>query len=157
MNAGTLSECRTPLKNGTFATTPLNADSLEAALDWLRTHTPPDSTLAVLPEGALINVLTSRTNSTPYCSLELPAWLRYDTSSIHSAFQSSPPDFIVLHRTGRFSFGEDYAHSLMAFLDSNYSTVWTYPVLTPSGKIIPYILVARRDGQIPPPTKTSLP
>jgi hypothetical protein len=133
--------------DGTFLTSRFQADAFNAALDWIRANTPPGSTLAVLPEGAILNVLSERPNSTPYVSLEQPAWLRFDESSVLSAYSNAPPDTLVLVQTDPPRFGIDYAQSLMAFLDPLYAPALNLTLTTPSGTV-PYLLVATR---IPPP------
>ena len=38
------------------------------ALSWIQNNVPPNATLAVLPEGAMINYLSRRVNPTPASS-----------------------------------------------------------------------------------------
>ena len=45
-------------------------EALQSALPWLEQHAPPGATLAVLPEGVMINYLTRRTNPTRYLGVE---------------------------------------------------------------------------------------
>ena len=145
MNAGALQNQRTPIHDGTFFAPPLDARAFNAALDWIRGNTPPDSTLSVLPEGSILNVLSGRPNPTPYASLEQPACLRFGSIGILAAYSNSLPDTLVLVQTAPPRFGIDYAQDLMAFLDPLYTPAFVVPVRLPAGESIPYLLVARKN------------
>src|SRR6185369_11209240 len=54
---------------------------------------PTDATLAVLPEGALLNFLTGRTNPTPHYSLEPPELAVFGIESVVAAYREHPPDY----------------------------------------------------------------
>lgn len=131
------------IHDDSFLASPLDSRAFEAALDWIRSHTPPDSTLAVLPEGAILNVLSGRPNPTPYVSLPITDWLRYDEPSLLAAWSNHPPDTLVLVQTTQNRFGIDYANSLFSLLDSLYEPALTITVPSPSGPR-PYLLVATR-------------
>ena len=137
-------DIRHPVHDGAFLTDPLDAQAFNTVLDWLRANTPPGSTLAVLPEGAVLNVLADRPNSTPYISLEEQAWPRYDEDSLLAAYSNSPPDTIVLVRKPQDAdFGTGYAQSLMAILNPLYTPAFTF-FGPPSMNNAPYLLVATR-------------
>jgi hypothetical protein len=86
----------------------------------------PAETIAVIPEGVMINYLSRRVNPTGYTSF-LPSDIAVrGEHTIIEAFQMNPPDFILLvHRdmlefkTG--AFGRGYALDLGAWLNANYS------------------------------------
>ena len=88
----------------------------------------PARTLAVLPEGAMVNLLTRRVNPTGYTTL-MPTELRvFGEAAVLAAFQARPPDdIVVLHKdTSEFGarfFGKDYAPRLGAWLRANYRQV----------------------------------
>ena len=138
-----------PVHDAAYLTDPVKARAFNAALDWIRANTSPDSTLAVLPEGAILNVLAERSNPTPYVSLPLTDWLRYDESSLLAAYSNTPPDTLVLVKTTAPCFGFDYAKDFMSFLDSNYETATsvTLSVSSPDTPVssAPYLLIARKN------------
>jgi hypothetical protein len=85
----------------------------------------PNATLAVLPEGIMINCLVVRRNPVLYTHLMPIEVLLFGEDHICEAFQRHPPDFIVLaHKdTSEFGFpffGRDYARRLGAWIDANY-------------------------------------
>ena len=137
-------DIRHPIFDGTYLAAPVKANAFNAALSWIRANTPPDSTLAVLPEGALLNVFSGRPNPTPYASLEQPACLRFESPDILSAFSNSPPDTLVLVLTDPPRFGLDYAQDLLAFLNPLYAPAFTIYLPAPASSI-PCILIARKN------------
>ncbi len=86
---------------------------------------PLDRTLAVLPEGCMINYLTRRRNSTPYIHL-MPVEVKlFGEKPILAAFQARPPDMIALvdKDTSEFGFryfGRDYAKQLGDWIAAHY-------------------------------------
>ena len=136
------------------------ASYLNHVLHWLNKNLPPGATLAVLPEGAVLNVLSGHPNSTPYVSLPSTDYLRFDESGILRAYQTCPPDYLLLVKkevlvSDEPRFGIDYAQPLMAFLDANYSPVLTLPVQTPTG-LQPFFLLASRTLNPTPPLAVDL-
>lgn len=133
-----------PVHDAACRTDPDNARAFNTVLSWIRTNTAPDSTLAVLPEGAILNVLSRRPNPTPYVSIPDTDWPRYDEAALLAAYSNSLPDTLVLVRKPQKAvFGTDYAQSLMRLLDPLYSPAFAVSVPTPSGPV-PYLLVATR-------------
>jgi hypothetical protein len=65
------------------------------ALAWINQNIPAERTLGVLPEGAMLNYLTRRTNPTPYLVFmaEMDA---FGEDAMLAAYQKSPPDYIAL-------------------------------------------------------------
>jgi hypothetical protein len=89
----------------------------------------PGGTLAVVPEGAMINFLTRRRNSTPYHTLMPPEVQIYGEERILGAFRAAPPDFVLLvsketqeYGVGRFG-GASYGRALAAWIDQAYEPV----------------------------------
>jgi hypothetical protein len=99
---------------------------INSGLRLLDEQLDPDDTLAVLPEGVMINYLARRVNPTGFTSY-LPSDLAvHGEATILAAFQKKPPDYIiVIHRdTSEFemgAFGIGYAKDLLAWITSNYS------------------------------------
>ena len=88
----------------------------------------PGDTLAVFPEGLLLNTLTGHPRPTRFGTL-MPVEARvFGESAILAAFENRPPDWIVLvHKdTSEFgfrSFGRDYLAGLGAFIAARYDPV----------------------------------
>lgn len=62
---------------------------------WLAAEWPPAATLAVVPEGVMLNYLSRRVNPTPYINF-IPVTLAvYGEDRMLSAFQATPPDCLV--------------------------------------------------------------
>lgn len=119
-----------------FLTEPSNApvrDAL-AAIDAL----PPDATLAVLPEGVMLNYLTRRVNPTGVVNFMPPELIVFGEDRIIARFESSPPDFIALtHKDtqeyGVDFFGRGYGRALHAWVVRNYHEIGLFgdPPLEP--------------------------
>jgi hypothetical protein len=97
------------------------------ALDRIRDLTKRGNTIAVLPEGAMLNFLTRHSNSVPYVILMPPELSAFGERRILSAFEASPPDFIVLaHKDadeyGLLPFGVDsrYGLAIMTWIRAHY-------------------------------------
>ena len=100
-------------------------EAVKMAVDWLERHGHPQETLAVLPEGVMINYLTKRPNPTPVVNLMPPEMLMFGEDRILREFQASPPTYLVLvHKNtmeyGFRFFGRDYGQSIAQWFDQNY-------------------------------------
>jgi hypothetical protein len=88
----------------------------------------PPQTLAVLPEGAMINFLSRRDNPTPYVNFMPTEFVVFGEQRIIAAFEHSPPDYILLvHKEtpefGARFFGRDYAQRFRAWIDAHYTPI----------------------------------
>ena len=148
---------RLPVYDSAFLAPDFQAKAFNAALAWLRANTPHDSTLAVLPEGSLLNLQSRRPNSTPFIYLSHGDLLRFSDAAVLAAYSNSPPDTLVLvTKLGEPRFGIDYARDLMDFLNPLYTPVVTIPLSTPAGTI-PYLVIARKTDSLPPPDHQEIP
>jgi hypothetical protein len=110
------------------------ARALGAALDWLeRTREPdrPARTLAVFPEGAMLNYLARLENPTPYINFMPPEIVLFGEGRILAAFKEAPPDVVLItHKStaeyGATFFGVDYARELGAWLQQEYQAVQVF-------------------------------
>jgi hypothetical protein len=103
--------------------------AIAGAMSWLQTNAPPHATLAVLPEGALVNYLCRRVNPTGY-----PVWLPpeiqvFGQANMIAAFQRRCPDYVLLmqHPTSEYGmkpFGAQsgFGLELMQWIGKNYAT-----------------------------------
>jgi hypothetical protein len=104
----------------------------QAVIDVLRAleATPPGATVAVLPEGVMINYLSRRENPTPYINLTVPVLLTFGESVIQRRFEMTPPDYILLVHKDSTEYGVPYfgsdprnGQALMASIGTRYRTV----------------------------------
>lgn len=98
----------------------------------------PGDTLAVLPEGVMLNYLTGSVNPTPYVNFMPPELLLFGEERIVAAFAAAPPDWILLvHKdTSEYGFpyfGPDYGTRLASWVQERYEPVrlFGHPPLTP--------------------------
>lgn len=110
----------------------------------------PGATLAVLPEGVMINYLTRRANPTPYVGFLSDASTFFGSEApLVDAYRRSPPDLILLvHRDssehGARFFGQDYAREMMQWIAENYDPVSLLGALPFTGERYGMLLLARR-------------
>lgn len=83
--------------------------------------------VAVLPEGVMINYLARTPNPTPYLNFMPPEEILFSDEAWVAAFRSSPPEAIVIvprdtSEFGRGPFGIGYGTELMAWVREEYST-----------------------------------
>jgi hypothetical protein len=94
----------------------------------IKTHTSLEDTLAVFPEGVMLNFLTHRKNPTPYINFMPPEFALFGESNMLNAFQTNPPDYIVLTNKslkeyGFQEMGIDIGVELYLWIEKNYSLV----------------------------------
>jgi len=88
----------------------------------------PGGTLAVAPEGIMLNYLTRRRDPVPYISLMPVEMLMFGEEPVLAAFKKSPPDYFVLtdedvrdYGYKRFHFTDDgYADELAKWFHAHY-------------------------------------
>jgi len=85
----------------------------------------PNETMAVLPEGVMINYLTRRVNPTPYTSFMPVELLMFGEQNMLTALNGNPPDWVILvHRDysmgGLRFFGRDFGESLSDWIVNHY-------------------------------------
>jgi hypothetical protein len=101
---------------------------LSDTLELLRRQVGPEQTLAVLPEGVMLNFLTRRVNPTPYSAFLPVELIMFGEGRIVQAFERSPPDFVALVHVdtseyGYRFFGHDYGQQLQAWVEAHYRPV----------------------------------
>jgi hypothetical protein len=98
------------------------------ALDGIVTRLGPDETLAVVPEGVMINYLLRRRNPTPYINFMPPEFVLFGEREILDAFAADPPDLVVVaakntREYGVGDFGAGYGKAFWTWLMRNYTVV----------------------------------
>jgi hypothetical protein len=114
--------------------------ALEPAADWrgkavidvLRAleTTPRSATVAVLPEGVMINYLSRRENPTPYITLMMPELLTFGEGVIQRRFEMAPPEYILLVHKDTTQYGVPYfgsdprnGQAIMEWIGRRYTPV----------------------------------
>lgn len=102
--------------------------AIKSAYEYLHREMGAEETLAVIPDGTMLNYLLRKRNPTPY--LLVGPWdIRASGGDevVTAGFQKSPPDWIVVtsddvspHGTGPFG-SPDYGEKLAAWIRENYS------------------------------------
>lgn len=105
--------------------TDIRGEFMTMAYDEIISNSKPDSTLVVLPEGAMFNFLTYRRNPTPYSNFMPPLIKVWGEDNIVDSFRRNPPDYIALfHKSAReigYPFlGQDYGIKIMSWINQNY-------------------------------------
>ena len=106
-------------------------EALQSALPWLEQHTPANATLAVLPEGIMVNYLSRRTNPTHFLVWNPVELAMFGSDNMTAAFERNAPDYIMLiHRDaaeyGAKFFGKqpEFGFELMEWIRKNYDEVY---------------------------------
>jgi hypothetical protein len=108
--------------------TGLRGPFVQCTLDAIERHISPEQTLAVLPEGVMLNYLSRRNSPTPYTNFMPPELAIFGEEPMLTAFRAAPPDFVALvHKSTReygFAFfGQDYGQALYDWIASRYRPV----------------------------------
>jgi hypothetical protein len=103
---------------------------VDAALAALDQAARPGDTLAVLPEGVMINYLRRLPSSIPYLTMLPSDEAKFGEDELLGALRRSPPALVALvHRdTSEFGagyFGRDYARETMRWVRAHYAPLVT--------------------------------
>jgi hypothetical protein len=108
-----------------------SADAVRTALDWLDKNAAPNASLAVLPEGVMINYLSRRVNPTRYLVWNPAEIASFGQETMTESFRSHPPDYVILvHRDaseyGAAFFGQrqSFGGDLLDWITANYQPVY---------------------------------
>jgi hypothetical protein len=99
------------------------------ALRWLANYSRRDETLAVFPEGVMLNYLSRRANPMPYLFFTPFDLGLFGEDRIRKSLAANPPAFVALvHKTnseyGTPFFGKDYGKTLNDWIHENYREVY---------------------------------
>jgi hypothetical protein len=103
--------------------------AVNAALVEVARRSSPGTTLAVIPEGALLNCLSGLRNPTPYTNLLPVETMLFGQDHILASFQKRPPDLILMARQSLLDYGysdsgESYLRPLYTWINANYRPIW---------------------------------
>ena len=133
-------------------------DGRAGLLNYFLTYAPATlrngTTLSVFPEGAMLNYLLRIPSSVPYTILMPPEVMTFGEDAILHAFQSAPPDYVLLlHKdTSEFGFrffGIHYAVSFRLWLQNDYRPVWNIGPPPLQGEAGGLLLLRREEGRNP--------
>jgi hypothetical protein len=105
--------------------------AIQSALDWMEKNVPRQSTLAVLPEGAIVNYLGRWRNPTRYLAWDPAQIAGFGQDNMISAFENNCPDYVMLIHRDSFDYGvkffgqeEKFGLKLMQWIEANYQPVY---------------------------------
>lgn len=103
-------------------------EAVNTMLAVLEKQAPAGATLAVFPEGVMLNYLARRKNPTPYTNFMPPEMIVFHEAKMLAAFRADPPDFVILvHKDtseyGPRFFGQDYGVALFNWIRENYHPI----------------------------------
>lgn len=106
-------------------------------------------TMAVLPEGVMLNYLARVPNPTPYINFMPPEAILFGEDAWLDTFRATPPDLILTvpkdtSEYGRGAFGVGYGEGLMSWVERAYR-----PVRTIQRPPIPFEIEIRALGRSP--------
>ena len=100
-------------------------------LNHLATAVPPRATVAILPEGAMINYLSRHANSVPFILVNPFETEVFGEKTILDSFKHSPPHYIVLvhpdsrgHGTDSSGLSSSCGKETLEWINSRYEPVW---------------------------------
>ena len=106
----------------------VRGDAVATMLAEIDRRVPPDATIAVMPDGVMINYLARRRSPTRYLSFMPPEMMIYGEGAILAALQADPPDFVLLAHmdTSEYGvrfFGRDYGQPILDWIRERYRPV----------------------------------
>ncbi|MBL4702180.1 MAG: hypothetical protein JKX85_13080 [Phycisphaeraceae bacterium] len=129
-------------------------DIVNKILQYLQENAQPTDTIAVMPDGEMIQYLARLTNPSPYSNYIPATLILFGEGKVLKSLQKNPPTWIVLaHREtseyGAASFGKDYAKTIWHWIEKEYKPVYRCgePPFNPENKF--GIVVAKRRTPLP--------
>jgi hypothetical protein len=121
----------------------------------LRSMTSPGQTLAVLPEGVMLNYLARMANPTPYINFMPPELIMFGEDNMVAAFASRPPDWIVLTdrhvpEYGLELLGTDYGMKITQWVQRDYELAAEVADPAPNREQLRYAYILRRKDALRP-------
>jgi hypothetical protein len=105
--------------------------TLGRVAEWIQTNTSPNSTMAVLPDGSMLNYLSRRDNPTGYLRWNLVESTVFGQDNMNRAFLRTQPDYVILvdfsiSQFGLKPFGQDPRDGLelKQWIDAHYQAVY---------------------------------
>ena len=126
--------------------------AVNTLLEQIEQQVKLDETLAVLPEGVMVNYLCQRVNPTPYINFMPPELIMFREDKMLASFQEHRPDYIALvHKNateyGFDFFGRDYGRELFGWVTNNYKPVYQIGALALQDKCFGILLMQAKKSQ----------
>lgn len=107
-------------------------------------------TMAVLPEGVMLNYLSRIANPTPYINFMPPEFIMFGEENMVAAFEATPPDWIVLTdrhapEYGYDLLGTDYGLGITEWIRRNYTLTARVVDESARRKQLRYAYILRRN------------
>lgn len=143
----------------------VEAHTMNLALDWIEKNVPPRATLAAIPQGALLNFLSRRANSTPCLDWNPTMLAVFGATNMTAALQKNPPDYLALVEWTSYEFGTGYfgtagyGADVMAWIEKNYQPVALFGSEPLRNGLFGIKIMQRRPpdkAEAPPPDKNSI-
>ena len=115
------------LAMGTGADRFLIAPERNSSLDMFEAvqSLPSNASIAVVPQGAMLNYLGRRENSTGFIVIMPPEVLMFGEDKISAAFIRNPPEYVLIAKCDLSEYGyrslTEYAPQLATMIDANYT------------------------------------
>ena len=104
--------------------------AVQSALGWLQDNARAEATLAVLPEGVMVNYLSRRINPTKYLIWNPAEMVGLGQNTMVASFRENAPDYVMLIHRDHSEYGvkffgqeERFGLKLMQWIEANYEPV----------------------------------
>ena len=118
-------------ERGTMYTLKMYSEPIQQSLDYIKASVPKNSSVLVIPEGAMINFLSNRPSDDKYYSL-IPNYIEtLGEGKILNDLKKHPPDYIFINNRdcsdyGFSIFGQDFGFQINNFVQYNYKLVKSF-------------------------------
>ena len=96
----------------------------------MESNASPEATLAVLPEGVMVNYLSRRINPTKYLIWNPAEMVGLGQNTMAASFRENAPDYVMLIHRDHSEYGvrffgqeERFGLNLMQWIEANYEPV----------------------------------
>lgn len=126
---------------------------VSATVDYLERHSGPRETVAVMPEGIMVNYLARRRAPTKFQVYLVPEMLMFGEPVMLAELEQKPPDWLVLiHRddseySHRF-FGRDYGQGFSTWIQANYQGVQLFGAHPLTGPYFGVLITQRQKAKL---------
>jgi hypothetical protein len=117
----------------------------------------PGETLAVFPEGVMLNYLSRMPNPTPYINFMPPEVIMFGEQAIVNAFRNDPPDWIIVTDRAATEYGFrllglDYGQEILAWVERRYALVEKFEDDSQTNRLFSRAYILRPTGEASAPS-----
>lgn len=104
-----------------------------ALVERIASHVPPNATLAVLPDGTLMNFVTRRPNPTPFNHVMPPLLVAYGVDGVLESYAARSPDYVVLYEWSGDEYGvgnfgsSQWGEEIVTWVHRRYESISAVP------------------------------